>query len=128
NLQRTRHPDEIDGVVGHAVTLQAVERTGDELIDDELIEPRRDDDEAAGRCGEGAFVDDGHEQDLSFCSSQTRIGWFWVRHGCQCSRTSATSFPTASVPRAQTTPNSTARPNKGNQDQGEEEADPDPRL
>ena len=60
DLERARHPDQVDGVVGDAVALQAVEGTGDQLLDDEAIETRRHQGEAARRRRESAFVDGRH--------------------------------------------------------------------
>ena len=49
DLERAGDADEVDAVVADAVTLERVGRAGDELIDDERVEPGRDQREPPGR-------------------------------------------------------------------------------
>src|SRR5262249_2043453 len=65
-LVRPGHPDDIDGVLSDAVPPQRIDRTADQLLDDEMVEARGHEGEASGRRREGAFVD-GHRRASAAC-------------------------------------------------------------
>jgi hypothetical protein len=48
--------NEVDAVIGDAVTMESIHGSADELIDDEVVEPGCDQCEAAGRRRKIAFV------------------------------------------------------------------------
>src|SRR5207244_3821407 len=57
DLEAAGHPHEVDAIGVDAVATERVVAAGDELLDDGVVEPRRDDGEAAARVDVEALDD-----------------------------------------------------------------------